>query len=236
MEKKLIVLPFTLIMSLGLAGCGTNDESAGQQRYKDGAQPIGYYSNENHRNKGGNAQLLDGADNDGALTEMMDHTLGEEGKYERNNLQNRNANVPTPQRVSDNGEPYLFKRDDANFHGHLGFNKRASNSYYEAYNGEMVERINQAAAAVDNVNDVQSVVNGNYVIIAADINDTAQKKATIAKINQAVQPYLNGKTSKVVTDESTFNRLKVIDNDLRDGGPRDQLYLDVKNLFRNMTE
>lgn len=236
MEKKLIVLPFTLIMSLGLAGCGANDESAGQQRYKDGAQPIGYYSNENHRNKGGNAQLLDGADNDGALTEMMDHTLGEEGKYGRNNLQNRNANVPAPQRVSDSGEPYLFKRDDANFHGHLGFNKRASNSYYEAYNGEMVERINQAAAAVDNVNDVQSVVNGNYVIIAADINDTARKKATIANINQAVQPYLNGKTSKVVTDESTFNRLKVIDNDLRDGGPRDQLYLDVKNLFRNMTE
>ncbi len=223
-------------MLLGAAGCGTNDESAGQQRSTDRAQPIGYYSNENHQDKGGNVQFLDGADNDGALTEMMDHTLGEEGQYGRNNLQNRRAKNQSPQRVSDNGEPYLFSRDDINFHGHLGFNKRASNSYYEAYNGGMVERINQAAAAVNNVNDVQSVVNGDYVIIAADINNAARKEATIANIQQAVQPYLNGKTSKVVTDKSTFNRLKVIDNDLRDGGPRDQLYLDVKNLFRNMTD
>ncbi len=223
-----------MIMLFGTAGCGANDETASQQRSADRAQPIGYYSNENHQNKGGNVRFLDGADNDGALTEMMDHTLGEEGQYR--NRQNGNAKERAPQRVSDNREPHLFSRDDANFHGHLGYNKRASNSYYEAYNGEMVERINQAAAAVNNVNDVQSVVNGDYVIIAADLNDAGRKKATIAEINQAVQPYLNGKTSRVVTDESTLNRLKVIDNDLRDGGPRDQLYLDVKNLFRNMTD
>lgn len=220
-----------MIISLGLAGCGANDESAGQQRYTDRTQPIGYYSNEHHQNKGGNARILDGADNDGTLTEIMDHTLGEEGQYGRNNQQGH-----TPQRVSDNREPYLFSRDDANFHGHLGYDKRASNSYYEAYNGEMVEKINQAAAGVNNVNDVQSVVNGNYVIIAANLNDASRKKATIADIKQAVQPFTNGKTTKIVTDSSTFNRLKVIDNDLRDGGPRDQLYLDVKNLFRNMTD
>ncbi|MFE8696856.1 YhcN/YlaJ family sporulation lipoprotein [Cytobacillus sp. FJAT-53684] len=240
MNKKLVALPFSAIMSLGLVGCGTNDESAAQDRYTDQAQPIGYYSNENHRNRGGNAQILDGADNDGPFTEMMDHTFGMEGQNGRTNRPNTYDGVNT-RNVNNNQNDgqgnHLFSEDDANYHSHLGNNMRkAKNSYYEAYHGKLVENINRAAASVNNVNDVQTVVNGEHVIIAANIQDANRKSETVAAIGQAVQPYLNGRTSKVVTDESTYNRLKVIDNDLRDGGPKDQLYVDVKNLFRNLTD
>ncbi|MBS4191445.1 YhcN/YlaJ family sporulation lipoprotein [Bacillus sp. FJAT-49705] len=213
MNKKLYVFPVAAIMSLGIAGCGMNDEAAVQDRYNDSMQPVGYYSNENHDNRGGNAQILDGADNDGPVTEMMDHTMGEEGQAYRNNGNN------------------TFSRNDENYHGHLGYNVRqAKSSYYEAYDGKLVEKINKAAH-VSNVKDVQSVVKGNDVLIAVLLVDNDREKETIANIRQAVQPYLNGKKSTIVTNPSTYNRIKVIDNDLRDGGPRDQINLDIDNLF-----
>lgn len=239
----MIVYPVAALISLGIAGCGTNDESAVQDRYTDTTQPIGYYSNENHRNRGGNARILDGADNDGPVTEMMDHSFGLEGQNYRNNrrnLQVRNEVVNESNFTAwDAGDTRtekdtLFSRSDRNYHGHLGNNvRKVRSSYYEAYEGGLVEKINLAAANVNNVKAVQSVVNGNNVIIAANLKDASKEKATKTAIQNVVKPYLNGRTCRVVTDEGTFNRLTNIDNDLRNGGPKDQLYLDMKNLFNN---
>lgn len=79
LQKKLLALPMAAILSMGLTGCGTN-EDAGVERSNEIGQPVGYYSNEKHGSRGGNARVEDGTDNDGPLTEMMDHTLGGEGK------------------------------------------------------------------------------------------------------------------------------------------------------------
>ncbi|MEH7343632.1 YhcN/YlaJ family sporulation lipoprotein [Bacillus sp. JJ1532] len=217
MNKKLFALPVAAIMSIGLAGCGLNDnETAVQDRNNKNVQPIGYYSSDNQRNGGGNARILDGVDNDGPVTEMMDNTI---------NNGDRNY-----QRLQNDG----FSRNDANYHGHLGFNERKPrSSYYEGYDGNFINQINQAAR-VNNVRDVESLVNGNDVLIAVNLADNDRKQETITKIQQAVSPYLNGKTAHIVTDSSTFNRIKVIDNDLREGGPRDQINLDTQNIFNSL--
>ena len=65
------------ILLVGLVGCGNGDQTAKDGRTNEPLS-VGYYSNENHENKGGNAVLLDGADNDGPVTEIMDHSLGTE--------------------------------------------------------------------------------------------------------------------------------------------------------------
>ncbi|WNS74435.1 YhcN/YlaJ family sporulation lipoprotein [Bacillus sp. DTU_2020_1000418_1_SI_GHA_SEK_038] len=214
MNKKLLSLPVAAIMSISLAGCGINDnETAVQDRNNNNVQPIGYYSSDNQRNGGGNARILDEVDNDGPVTEMMDQTFN-----------NRDRNY---QRLQNNG----FSRNDANYHGHLGNNERKPrSSYYEGYDGKFINQINQAAH-VNNVRDVESLVRGNDVLIAVNLADNDRKQETIAKIRQAVSPYLNGKTAYIATDPSTFNHIKVIDNDLRQGGPRDQINLDTQNIF-----
>ncbi len=115
-------------MSIGLAGCG-NDESAVQDRNTERAQPFGYYSNENHHN-GGNVQILD--DNDGPITEMMDHTLGTEGTNDRRQIldvkdENGNPGNPTLP-LAENDRNFFerdnrFSRSDANYHGQLDGNQ-----------------------------------------------------------------------------------------------------------------
>lgn len=74
---------------IGMTGCGANNEEAGQDGEGGGALPIGYYSNENH-GKGGNAIVNE--ENDGPVTEMMDHTFGGEGKGNRSPQQGDGRN------------------------------------------------------------------------------------------------------------------------------------------------
>lgn len=234
--KKIIKFPIILVLSISLSGCGTNDESAEQDRNRNGMQPVGYYSNENHeRNRGGNATILDGTDNDGPITEMMDHSFGLEGENDRNARRNRQVRTSPRNISSTNG---LFSRDDYNYHGHLGQNLRKVESqyYYEAYEGRLVEKINKAVANINNVEDVQTLIHGKNAIIAVKLANSGEEKTTKAEIQRKVRPLLNGKTSKIVTDPSTLNRISNLDSNLRDWGPRDQINVDMDNLFRSVYE
>jgi spore cortex protein len=128
-----------------------------------------------------------------------------------------------------------FSRSDANYHGHLDENTReARRSYYTAYEGELTDKIGDETAAIRNVEDVRSVVYGSDVLIAVDLADYSKEEQTKQDIQQAVSPYLRGRSCTVVTDEGTFSRIRNIDNDLRDGGPREQVDLDIKDMFHSL--
>lgn len=238
LNKKLIKIPIMVAMSFSLVGCGTNGGTANQERNRHSIQPVGYYSNENHyRNRGGNARIFDGADNDGPIIDILDYSFGLEGENYRNGRKNRPIRTSrrdiTSTNVS-NTQNTQFSRADYNYHGHLGDNTRKveSNQYYVAYDGKLVEEINRAVANVKNVDDVQTVVHGNNVLIAVNLANTSNERNTIAEIKRTIQPLLQGKTSRITTDASTFSRLLNIDSSMRDWGPKDQTYSDLDNLFR----
>ncbi|MHC0035777.1 YhcN/YlaJ family sporulation lipoprotein [Pseudoneobacillus sp. C159] len=232
MNKRYLVLPITAALTFGLAGCANNDQGANHTGNSRNAQPMGYYSNENHK---GNARIMD--DNDGPVTEIMDHTVGYERNQNNNLLSVRNGNgtntaLPTNDNNRQNG---VFRRTDVNYHGHLDRNNSpAKSSYYTAYEGNMAEKISHAAADVANVNDVRSVTFGNDVVIAVDIADNANKNQTKQAIRNAVRPYVKGRDITVVTDKGMFGRIRQIDNDLRNGGPRTDLDTDMRNILSNI--
>ncbi|HLO11904.1 MAG TPA: YhcN/YlaJ family sporulation lipoprotein [Pseudoneobacillus sp.] len=237
MNKKYLVLPLTAGLAFSLTGCGSNDEAGVQNRNKNTAQPMGYYSNENHK---GNATIVN--DNDGPVTEMMDHSLGNERNTNDNGTQGRdkNGNPVNPTRPLAKTDRNFFQHDnrfsngDANYHGHLNDNtKKARSSYYTAYEGDLAEKIGAVTGSVPNVEDVRSVTYGSNVLIAVDLTDYSKEESTKNDIKEAVQPYLRGRSVTVVTDEGTFSRLRHIDNDLRNGGPRDRIDTDLKNMFQN---
>jgi spore cortex protein len=244
LSKKLLVIPLTASLAFGLTGCGTNDEASVQNRNNNITQPVGYYTNENQQ---GNARIID--DNDGPVTEMMENTLGNnrsnhvQNRNQNNRLQVGNENPYNPTRPIAQNDRNFFQRDnrysngDANYHGHLNDNTdKAKSSYYTAYEGELTEKIGQVTGAVPNVEDVRSVTYGSNVLIAVDLTDFSREEETKRDIREAVQPYLRGRSVTVVTDEGTFSRIRNIDNDLRNGGPRDQIDTDLRNMFRNFKD
>lgn len=230
MRKKQFILPAVLLLSSSLVACGTNDEGANGAKQGNNPLPMGYYSNENHEDSGGNANWLNN-DNDGPFTEMMDHTMGGEGKT--NHIRGINNDI-APQGNNGNVDT-IFSRSDQNYHGHLdGNNRGARSSYYTTYHGKLTKKINRAAASVVNVGDARTVVHKNQVLIGAMIEDPRRENETKAAIRDAVDSYLNGKSLTIVTNESFYNRIRSIDNSLRDGDPKDQLDQDIGNMFRQI--
>ena len=212
-HRWLCLLSTFLILTM--VGCGTNDNAA-QKGDNDGTLPIGYYSNEKHDRKGGNVTFLEG-DNDGPVIEIMDHTFGEEAKYERNNI--------TP------GEK-LIGRDDRNYHGHLAPNMqpKAINDSSQINMNES-DKLNNVVEKVNNVKEANTVVYNDNVVIGARLNKDNGVEETKKQILQAVNPYLDGRNVKLFTNESQYNRIKVISNDIRNKGSIDQQKQDLENLL-----
>lgn len=277
LNKKHFLFPIIGLLSIGLAGCG-NDESAVQDRNTERAQPFGYYSNENHHN-GGNVQILD--DNDGPITEMMDHTLGTEGTNDRNDrrqildVKDENGNPGNPtQPLAENDRNFFerdnrFSRSDANYHGQLdgnqagvtgtkrnqtriqGTNDRTSNRDEVRTQNNRVKdgnqtriqstnptvndvnlstKLNKTVLSVANVDQVQSIVHNNNVVIAVDLDNDGDKLKTKQRIQQAVKTYTKGKKVTIVTDQGSFTRVRNMNTN---GGYRDEYDQDLRNIIQS---
>ena len=220
-----------------VTGCNNNNEAALQDKRTDRTVPIGYYSNEQHDSKGGNAILLDGNDNDGPAIEIMDHTLGKERETNRGflatNYNENNGNHPDSleNRQARERDP-LIGGSDRNYHGHLNnSNLPLRPSYYTDYEGELAENVTDKVKRVENVKDARTVINGENVLIAIRLNDNSGIDGTRNKIQQAVAQDVDGKKVHILTNESQFNRLKVIDNDLRNGGGKENINKDIQNII-----
>lgn len=227
MKIKQVILPVTLLL-VGLGACGNNNEGAQEGNRTKDPLPIGYYSNENHEESGGNANWVN-EDNDGPLTEIMDHTISGEGQ--KGNMRSVGNNAAPDGEYGDT----LFSRSDMNYHGHLNNNNGGARShYYTANDGNLTKKINRAAASVDNVSDARSIVHGDKILIGVVLKDRNRVDETKSAIKNAVNQHVNGKELTIVTNESTYSRIRAFDNDLREGGSKDQLNKEIDNLFRSI--
>ncbi|WP_071395891.1 YhcN/YlaJ family sporulation lipoprotein [Bacillus tuaregi] len=231
-HKKFWLLP-TMFIMIGLTGCG-NDESAIQDRRNDNDTiPIGYYSNENHDGNGGNAILLED-DNDGPATEALDHSLGKERGTNRQGIQNmKNKSgvykINNREVVIDGREE--ISNDDRNYHGHLSNQATPSRRNNHAINGgKQTEQITSKAKRVENVKDAQTVIREDTIIVGVLLNDGNKVEETKKNIASAIEPYRHGRTVKILTNESQYNRIKVINNDIQNGGPMDDLDHEIQNI------
>jgi spore cortex protein len=216
------MIPLSLSLLLGVTGCSNNNnEGAGSNNV---ARPLGYYSNENHANN--DYELL--RDNDGAMTEIMDHNLGVEDQVidgkTRKQMQTRdeNGNPQNPTVPRAKTDRNFFQRDnrfstsDLNYHGHLsaknGNNGVVTNPDFQ---DRETAKIKDKVENIDNVRNVRSVAYGNTVIVSVSLHDKDQASETKRAIKSAVKPYADGKTVQVLVDEGTMGRDKNIHNDFQ---------------------
>jgi spore cortex protein len=239
------------ILFVSLVGCGNGDKTTVQDQATGDTTPMGYYSNENHKNNGGNAVLLDGADNDGPVTEIMDHSFGAERntnqRFLRVNNKNDNnqannispMNNANPNPIENGYQDNLNSRDpliggsDQNYHGQINNSNHATRqSYYNGNSGKLSGKITKVVGDVDNVKDAETVIYENNVIVGVQLNNAKLEGETKRKIQQAIQSQVKGRRIQVITNPSQYNRLKTINNDLRNGGPRGEINKDIKNLIQ----
>jgi spore cortex protein len=228
--RKGIMAVGVLCLAGGLAACGSYEGEL-DARYDDNARPIGYYTNENNRENNGNAYIMN--DNDGPVTEFLDR-----GALDRRTDVNRreitNPTVPYAERDRTFFErDNRFKYNDINYHGHLNsMNAKTRSSYYNRYNGELAEKIAMCAADVENVADARALVYRDSVLVAIDTNSNDIRRLE-NKVKQAVAPYTKNKKVRVVSNPSMYQRVRVIDNNLRYGQPLEEMERDLQTIFNN---
>ena len=221
LNKNQWMIPFSAAaLMFGLTGCGNNDRAGGNNN--NSLNPVGYYSNENHPTSDNNLFR----DNDGSITEMMDHSLGDEDQVtneaKRRQLQTKdeNGNPANPTTPLASKDRNFFQRDnrfstsDMNYHGHLSAKNGNNGAVTDPdFQDNVAEKMRNKVAAVPNVQAVRSVSYGNTIIVSVDLNDNDKASATKKAIRRAVKPYANGKTIQVITDEGTLGRDRNINND-----------------------
>ena len=243
MRKSVLTVTSAAFLLGGLAGCGFGN-SAADNRYYEETSPMGYYTSENNPNvnndrnrqatveERGNARIMD--DNDGPLNEIMDRAVV---YRERRNNDNRIAPSPVGNRGKQYDHEGQFSRSDRNYHGQLnGVNNIANPSYYNNYNGRFTEELADRASKVNGVQDARAVSYGNDILLAVKpINDVNEQQIS-REVRQAIKPLVNGKDYRVVVDDGTFYTVRQLDNDLRRGGPVDDINSDIKNLIKNTNQ
>ncbi|MBM6619727.1 YhcN/YlaJ family sporulation lipoprotein [Bacillus suaedaesalsae] len=143
----------------------------------------------------------------------------------------RNVNTRDNTTLPNN---HHFSRGDYNYHGQMaGRDNNARSSYTNNYNGGLAEQISNRVEKVNNVDDVRTIVNGDEILVAVDTNDRNNRQVE-TQVKNAVRELTKGKDVRVVTDENIFTRARNIDNELRDGGPTDNLDADVRDMFREL--
>jgi spore cortex protein len=222
--KKQWMIPLSAALLIGLSGCSSNNRANVSTESQNSARPIGYYSNESHRNNGNGLTV----DNDGPVTEFMDHQFGNEGRIaaeqKRQMLQTRdeNGNPLNPTKpLAKNDRNFLmrdnqFSTSDYNYHGHM--NRRYGNAGVvtdAAFQDKVTNQIRGKVAAIDNVRSIRSVVYGNIVTVSVKLDDNSKAAATKKAIRKAVKPYADGRYIQVYVDEGALGRDRNFRNDIQ---------------------
>ena len=225
MSKKLWMIPFSTVMVMGLVGCSGNNKA-------DVSRPMGYYSNESHPDNGNGFMT----DNDGPVTELMDHQLGAEGRMQaeqkRRYLQTRdeNGNPPNPTKPLAKTDKNWLQRDnrfstsDFNYHGHMSRQYGNAGVVTESsFQDQVTNKIRNSVQRVANVRSVRSVGYGNTIIVSVKLADNSRAPETKRAIRNAVKPYADGRDITVYTDDGALGRDRNFNNHIQqspDRGPK----------------
>lgn len=220
MHKNKLVAPVLLTLTFGLTGCGVNEDQTADQNRLNNARPIGYYSNEQHEVNNGNRYTTD---NDGPITEIMDHTYGDEDNRNGVDVQNVNNKKDINVRNVNNRNA---NRDNANI------DDRDDDKV--SYDTELAEKTSNAAAKIDNVKNARSIVYGDKVLVALEVENTKNIDKTKAKVKDKLNDSLNGRDISVVTDRGIFTSIEDINRSIKNGQPQQTIGKNIENIFNDL--
>lgn len=220
MHKNKLVAPVLLTLTFGLTGCGVNEDQTADQNRLNNARPIGYYSNEQHEVNNGNRYTTD---NDGPITEIMDHTYGDEDNRNGVDVQNVNNKKDINVRNVNNRNA---NRDNANIDDRDDDNV--------SYDTELAEKTSNAAAKIDNVKNARSIVYGDKVLVALEVENTKNIDKTKAKVKDKLNDSLNGRDISVVTDRGIFTSIEDINRSIKNGQPQQTIGKNIENIFNDL--
>ena len=170
------------------------------------------------------------AENQNPIDETGYHTT------EKNALV-RKIDVKTPMHnMGENlyGKDDAYSKRDRNYHGHESKPIQAKSSYYNSYEGDLVDQVDKIANRVDYVIDARAIVMKDEMLVALLLDDYDQSTAVKEEVWNQVKSLTEGRKLYVTTDEGVYYRTMTLDNNLRDGDTKELIVLDANDMFDNL--
>lgn len=199
MRKSSIILAAVLMVaSIGLTGCGVNNKETADSNRLEATKPMGYYSNENHDSN-------HVGDNDGPITEMLDHTYGNEDNTNEINIQNVNYRT-----------------------------NHTTENTNQIIDSNMANKAVNLAESNKDVRDAQSIVYGNKVILALEVASKENIDKTKADVENTLARTFKNKDISIVTDRGIFTDIEDINKSIKNGQPQRTITNSIENMVQRI--
>ncbi len=106
-------------------------------------------------------------------------------------------------------------------------------TYHEDYDGALAEKIRNRVNSMNNVDDAHVILNDNNVIVGIDTSEN-DKSAVSQRVYREVKKLVPNRDVRVTTDDSIVNRIKNVDNNLRDGKTTNEVSSDIKGIMADI--
>lgn len=149
----------------------------------------------------------------------------------------RKINFEGPmQNVDDKlyGKDDAYSKRDRNYHGHESKPLQARSSYYNSYEGALVDQVNQIANRAADVVDARAIIMKDEMLVSLLLDDYSNASAVKKGVWKDIEALAEGRTLYVTTDEGVYFRTMTLDNGLRDGDTKDLIVLDANDMFDNL--
>ncbi len=122
---------------------------------------------------------------------------------------------------------------DRNYHGHLSArqNPAGQKTYNRENRGNESEQITNRVNELHNVKEAQTIISDETVVIGVLLEKNEKAHETKKNVQDVIQAQVKEKQVTVLTNESQFNRMKVINNELKNGGPREDIEQELNNII-----
>lgn len=108
-------------------------------------------------------------------------------------------------------------------------------TYHEDYDGALAERIADKVNEIRGVDDAHVILEDNNVIVGVDTKENKKAELT-KKVRETVANLAPDRDVKVVTDQKLVDRIKNVEDDLRDGRPLAEVESDVRGIMGDIVD
>ena len=219
LKKKRLLPVYMLLAAAGLAGCGADGQSSGNQ----GKSPddTGYYAgfeDSRAREIGLNAPLSH------MLIDVKESDVYHDEEQISGHLASDNQGS-----IFYGDKAYGYR--DQNYHGQESLPKLPAPSYYSKHHGRLLEQMNERALSIPHVVDARSLIIGDQVVMSLLLDDYNHAESAVEEAEESIAAIAGDRNVRVLTDRGVYYRTRSIDNDLRDDVPINIERGNLKDLY-----
>lgn len=216
-----------------LVACNVNDDAA-TDRYDNNTRPIGYYTDDNDNTRRGFIGNRPDDNNQGffGTNNTNDNMNRRQSPFQNGTDQVNNRNEGPLTDMLDRDDQNQVNNNPQNYNRRGTFENRGKVGYYDGTDRKLARTISERVKDIKGVADARTIVYGDQIVVGVNTNDN--NKNIDRKVKSAIRDIVQTQNVTVVTDNKMFDRIRNVDDSLRDGNGINEVQSDINGIFRDL--